>query len=101
MANTGSWCATYRRPGIVPIVPAGPPGTLVSCLYLPREVRNDTLAASSGAYGKVLNVTVATPVNRFTLRTGTRMVKNEMKENNPVPNFMWIAGHRVTRLPGN
>lgn len=81
---------------VVPIISLGPQVVLVYSLYLPRQVRNETLAASLKAKGKVFEVTAATHVNRPTVRTGTRIVKFEMKESNPVPNFMRVAGHRVT-----
>lgn len=41
-------------------------------------------------------VSVATHANYPSVRTGTRLVKIDMKENNAIPNFMRISGHPVT-----
>lgn len=80
----------------VPIVPEGPQVILASCLCLPREVRNETLATTLEPYGKVIKVSIATNAKHPTIRTETRLVNIEMKESNSIPNFKMIAGHRVT-----
>lgn len=41
---------------VVPVVPEGPQVILVFCLYLPRQVRNESLATTLEAYGKVIEV---------------------------------------------
>lgn len=80
----------------VPIVPAGPQVTNVTCMFLPTYVRNDLLVQALSAHGKVLEITHATYRSTPTVKTGTRYVRIEMKESDPVPNFLRIGGHRAT-----
>ncbi|KAM7291077.1 uncharacterized protein ISCGN_027652 [Ixodes scapularis] len=80
----------------VPIVPTGPQVTNVTCLFLPTFVRNDQLVQALAPYGKVIDVAYATYHRTATVKTGTRFIRMEMKEANPLPNFLRVAGHRAT-----
>ncbi|KAG0410624.1 hypothetical protein HPB47_012253 [Ixodes persulcatus] len=80
----------------VPIVPVGPQVTTVTCLFLPIYISNDTLVAALSPYGKVLEVRFGVYQDHPTIKTGTRYVRMEMRDSNPVPNFLRIAGHRAT-----
>ncbi|KAM7312023.1 translation initiation factor IF-2-like [Ixodes scapularis] len=80
----------------VPIVPTGPQVTNVTCLFLPTFVRNDQLVQALDPYGKVIDVSYATYHRTATVKTGTRFIRMEMKEANPLPNFLRVAGHRAT-----
>ncbi|XP_040074565.1 mucin-7-like [Ixodes scapularis] len=80
----------------VPIVPTGPQVTNVTCLFLPTFVRNDQLVQALAPYGKVIDVSYATYHRTATVKTGTRFIRMEMKEANPLPNFLRVAGHRAT-----
>ncbi|KAM7313865.1 uncharacterized protein LOC120837071 [Ixodes scapularis] len=80
----------------VPIVPTGPQMTNVTCLFLPTFVRNDQLVQALAPYGKVIDVSYATYHRTATVKTGTRFIRMEMKEANPLPNFLRVAGHRAT-----
>ncbi|CAN8025400.1 unnamed protein product, partial [Ixodes persulcatus] len=80
----------------VPIVPTGPQVTNVTCLFLPTFVRNDQLVQALAPYGKVIDVSNATYHRTATVKTGTRFIRMEMKEANPLPNFLRVAGHRAT-----
>ncbi|KAG0441165.1 hypothetical protein HPB47_016026 [Ixodes persulcatus] len=80
----------------VPIVPTGPQVTNVTCLFPPTFVRNDQLVQALAPYGKVIDVTYATYHRTATVKTGTRFIRMEMKEANPLPNFLRVAGHRAT-----
>ncbi|KAM7312694.1 hypothetical protein ISCGN_009599 [Ixodes scapularis] len=65
-------------------------------MFLPTYVRNDLLVQALSAHGKVLEITHATYRSTPTGKTGTRYVRIEMKESDPVPNFLRIGGHRAT-----
>ncbi|CAN7944185.1 unnamed protein product, partial [Ixodes hexagonus] len=80
----------------VPIVPVGPQVTTVTCLFLPVYVSSDALPAALAPYGKVLDIKFGVFQDHPTLRTGTRYIRMEMRESNPVPNFLRVAGHRAT-----
>ncbi|KAG0415285.1 hypothetical protein HPB47_007561 [Ixodes persulcatus] len=80
----------------VPIVPTGPQVTNVTCLFLPTFVRNDQLVQALAPYGKVIDVSYATYHRTATVKIGTRFIRMEMKEANPLPNFLCVAGHRAT-----
>ncbi|CAN7942381.1 unnamed protein product, partial [Ixodes hexagonus] len=79
-----------------PIVPAGPQVTNVTCMFLPTFVRNELLVQALSAHGKVLEITHAMYHRTPTVKTGTRHIKMEMKESDPVPNFLRVGGHRAT-----
>ncbi|KAM7298033.1 translation initiation factor IF-2-like [Ixodes scapularis] len=70
--------------------------TNVTCLFLPTFVRNDQLVQALAPYGKVIDVSYATYHRTATVKTGTRFIRMEMKEANPLPNFLRVAGHRAT-----
>ncbi|KAG0409905.1 hypothetical protein HPB47_012977 [Ixodes persulcatus] len=80
----------------VPIVSTGPQVTNVTCLFLPTFVRNDQLVQALAPYGKVIDVSYATYHRTATVKTGTRFIRMEMKEANPMPNVLRVAGHRAT-----
>ncbi|KAM7310345.1 hypothetical protein ISCGN_007253 [Ixodes scapularis] len=80
----------------VPIAPTGPQVTNVTCLFLPTFVRNDQLVQALAPYGKVIDVSYATYHRTATVKTGTRFIRMEVKEANPLPNFLRVAGHRAT-----
>ncbi|CAN8006310.1 unnamed protein product [Ixodes hexagonus] len=63
-------------------------------MFLPTFVRNELLVQALSAYGKVLEITHA--MYYTTVKTGTRHIKMEMKESDPVPNFLRVGGHRAT-----
>ncbi|KAG0423118.1 hypothetical protein HPB47_001084 [Ixodes persulcatus] len=65
-------------------------------MFLPTYVRNDLLVQTLSGYGKVLEITHAKYRCTPTVKTGTRSVRIKMKESNPVPNFLFIGGHRAT-----
>ncbi|KAG0428232.1 hypothetical protein HPB47_024752 [Ixodes persulcatus] len=70
--------------------------TNVTCMFWPIHVRNDLLVQALSAHGKVLGITHATYRSTPTVKTGTRYVRIEMKESDPVPNFLRIGGHRAS-----
>ncbi|KAM7296306.1 mucin-7-like [Ixodes scapularis] len=80
----------------VSVVPTGPEVTNVTCLFLPTFVSNDQLVQALAPYGKVIDVSYATYHRTATVKTGTRFIRIEMKEANPLPNFLRVAGHRAT-----
>ncbi|KAG0444042.1 hypothetical protein HPB47_014249 [Ixodes persulcatus] len=80
----------------VPIVPTGLQVRNVTCLFLPKFVRNDQLVQALAPYGKVIDVSYATYHRTAALKTGTRFIRTEMKEANPLPNFLRVAGHRAS-----
>lgn len=80
----------------VPIEPIGPVFTVVVCRYLPAYVSSEHLIRALQPYGKVLDVEHVMYKDRPTIKTGDRAVKIDMKEDNPVPNFLRVNGHRVT-----
>ncbi|KAG0410942.1 hypothetical protein HPB47_011945 [Ixodes persulcatus] len=80
----------------VAIMPTGPQVTNLTCLFLPTFVRNDQLVQALAPYGKVIDVSYATYHRTATVKTGTRFIRMEMKEANPLPNFLRVASHRAT-----
>lgn len=80
----------------VQIEPIGPVFTMVVCRYLPAYVSSDHLIRALQPYGKVLEVEHVMYKDRPTIKTGDRAIHMEMKEDNPVPNFLRVHGHRVT-----
>ncbi|XP_040077760.1 uncharacterized protein LOC115315909 [Ixodes scapularis] len=80
----------------VPIVPTGPQVTNVTCLFLPTFVRNDQLVQALAPYGKVIDVSYGTYHRTAAVKSGTRFCRMEIKEANPLPNFLRVAGHRAT-----
>lgn len=80
----------------VAIVPLGPQVTQVTVLFLPCRVPSEVLAQALSPYGKVLHITRGLMGSRPTVTTGTRYVRMEMKASSPVPNYLKVAGHRVT-----
>ncbi|KAG0430112.1 hypothetical protein HPB47_022992 [Ixodes persulcatus] len=80
----------------VSIVPVGPQVTTVTCLFLPVYISNDDIVAALSPYGKVLEVPFGVYQDHITIKTGTRYVRMEMLDSNPVPSFLCIAGHRAT-----
>ncbi|KAG0419273.1 hypothetical protein HPB47_004236 [Ixodes persulcatus] len=78
----------------VPIASTGSQVTNVTCLFLPTFVRNDQLVQALAPYGKVIDVSYVTYHRTATVKTGTRFIRMEMKEANPLPNFLRVAGHR-------
>ncbi|CAN7945417.1 unnamed protein product [Ixodes hexagonus] len=103
VVNSRSAAAKLKEAGAVtiastqvPIVPAGPQVTNVTCMFLPTFVRNELLVQALSAHGKVLEITHAMYHRTPTVKTGTRHIKMEMKESDPVPNFLRVGGHRAT-----
>ncbi|KAG0418870.1 hypothetical protein HPB47_004522 [Ixodes persulcatus] len=101
--NSRSAAAKLNEAGVVtiastqvPIVPAGPQVTNVTCMFLPTYVRNDLLVQALSAHGKVLEITHATYRSTPTVKTGTRYVRIKMKESDPVPKFLRIGSHQAT-----
>ncbi|KAG0434393.1 hypothetical protein HPB47_019138 [Ixodes persulcatus] len=82
----------------VPIVPTGPQVTNVTCLFLPTFVRNDQLVQALAPYTCTAKSSTSPtrPTTERRLKTGTRFIRMEMKEANPLPNFLRVAGHRAT-----
>ncbi|KAG0418738.1 hypothetical protein HPB47_004628, partial [Ixodes persulcatus] len=80
----------------VPIVPVRPQVTNVTCVFLPTYVHNDLLVQAPSAHGKVFEITHAMHRSIPTVKTSTRYVRIVMKEQEPVPNFLRIGGHRAT-----
>ncbi|KAG0415160.1 hypothetical protein HPB47_007681 [Ixodes persulcatus] len=81
---------------LVPLVPVGPQVTTVTVLFLPAHVPDELLVRSLAQHGKVQEITHGVYKDTPSIKTGTRYVKMEMKEQNPVPNFLRIGGYRVT-----
>ncbi|CAN7978263.1 unnamed protein product, partial [Ixodes persulcatus] len=81
---------------LVPLVPVGPQVTTVTVLFLPAHVPDELLVRSLAQHGKVQEITHGVYKDTPSIKTGTRCVKMEMKEQNPVPNFLRIGGYRVT-----
>ncbi|CAN7989568.1 unnamed protein product [Ixodes hexagonus] len=96
VVNSRSAAAKLKEAGAVPIVPVGPQVTNVTCMFLPTFVRNELLVQALSAHGKVLEITHAMYHRTPTVKTGTRHIKMEMKESDPVPNFLRVGGHRAT-----
>ncbi|CAN7945421.1 unnamed protein product, partial [Ixodes hexagonus] len=103
VVNSRSAAAKLKEAGAVtiastqvPIVPAGPQVTNVTCMFLPTFVRNELLVQALSAHGKVLEITHAMYHRTPTVKTGTRHIKMEMKESDPVPNFLRVGRHRAT-----
>ncbi|CAN7948583.1 unnamed protein product [Ixodes hexagonus] len=65
-------------------------------MFLPTFVRNELLVQALSAHGKVLEITHAMYHRTPTVKTGTRHIKMEMKESDPVPNFLRVGGQRAT-----
>ncbi|CAN7941956.1 unnamed protein product [Ixodes hexagonus] len=62
-------------------------------MFLPTFVRNELLVQALSAHSKITHAMYhRTP----TVNTGTRHIKMEMKESDPVPNFLRVGGHRAT-----
>ncbi|KAH9384823.1 hypothetical protein HPB48_026845 [Haemaphysalis longicornis] len=77
---------------LVPLVPIGPASTSITCLFLPAAVTNEALIRSLTPYGQVVEPSVL---------TGTRYIQMRIKEDNSVPNYIRVAGHRaVFDYPG-
>ncbi|KAH7941445.1 hypothetical protein HPB49_013761 [Dermacentor silvarum] len=53
-------------------------------------------AQALAPYDKVINISRDVMGSRPTVTTGTRHVRIEMKTGSPVPNYLRVAGHRVT-----
>ncbi|KAG0443126.1 hypothetical protein HPB47_015260 [Ixodes persulcatus] len=70
--------------------------TTVTVLFLPAHVPDELLVRSLAQHGKVQEITHGVYKDTPSIKTGTRYVKMEMKEQNPVPNFLRIGGYRVT-----
>ncbi|KAG0427843.1 hypothetical protein HPB47_025130 [Ixodes persulcatus] len=103
VVNTRAAALKLREAGSVSIanqsvliVPTGPQVTNVTCLFLPTFVRNDQLVQALAPYGKVIDVSYAAYHRTATVKTGTRFIRMEMKEANPLPNFLRVADHRAT-----
>ncbi|KAG0440344.1 hypothetical protein HPB47_016320 [Ixodes persulcatus] len=79
-----------------PHSPSSSQVTNVTCLFLPTFVRNDQLVQALAPYGKAIDVSYATYHRTATVKTGIRFIRMEMKEANPLPNFLRVAGHRAT-----
>ncbi|KAG0416165.1 hypothetical protein HPB47_006649 [Ixodes persulcatus] len=101
--NSRSAAAKFNEADVVTIastevfiVPAGPQETNVTCMFLPTYVCNDLLIQALSTHWKVLQITHATYRSTPTVKIGTRYVRIEMKEPDPVPNFPRIGGHRAT-----
>ncbi|KAG0413964.1 hypothetical protein HPB47_008867 [Ixodes persulcatus] len=69
----------------VPIAPAGPRVTNITCMLLGTRVRNDLLGQDLSAYGKVLEITHATYRSKPTVKTGTRYDDRTPDERVPGP----------------
>ncbi|KAH7941569.1 hypothetical protein HPB49_012888 [Dermacentor silvarum] len=80
----------------VSIVPLSPQVTQVTVMFLPCRVSSETLAQALAPYGKVISISRGLMGTRPTVTTGTRYVRIEMKPGSPVPNYLRVAGHRVT-----
>nr|XP_050032241.1 uncharacterized protein LOC126528391 [Dermacentor andersoni] len=80
----------------VSIVPLSPQVTQVTVMFLPCRVSSETLAQALSPFGKVLHINRGVMGSRPTVTTGTRYVRIEMKPGSPVPNYLKVAGHRVT-----
>ncbi|KAH7934886.1 hypothetical protein HPB52_001828 [Rhipicephalus sanguineus] len=78
------------------IVPLGPQVTQVTVLFLPCRIPSEALTQALSPYGKVLHITRGLMGSRPTVTTGTWYVRMEMKSSSPVPNYLRVAGHRVT-----
>ncbi|KAG0422179.1 hypothetical protein HPB47_001975 [Ixodes persulcatus] len=81
---------------LVPLVPVGPQVTAVTVLFLLAHVPDELLVRSLAQHGKVQEITHGVYKDTPSIKTGTRYAKMEMKEQNPVPNFLRIGGYRVT-----
>lgn len=80
----------------VKIESLGPKVTYVTCRFLPMYVTDGHLEKALYPYGKVLDISHTKYKDRPRVRNGDRVVKIEMLEANPVPNFLRVNGHRVT-----
>lgn len=80
----------------VSIVPLSPQVTHVTVMFLPCRIPSEVLAQALSPYGKVLHITRGLMGSRPTVTTGTRYVRIEMKPGSPVPNYLKVAGHRIT-----
>lgn len=79
-----------------PVTPVGPQLIPVSVLYLPGWVSDDALVQAMAPYCKVQSISHATYQDQPTIETGTRRLTVIMKEGNPLPNFLRVAGHMAT-----
>lgn len=64
-------------------------------MFLPTYVRNDLLVQALSGYGEVLEIMHAKYRSTPTVKTGTSYMRIEMKESDPVPNFLRIGRHRA------
>lgn len=86
---------------VVPLVPVGPLATNVTCLFLPSSVPDDALTQALRNHGTITEIRHGTFKSQPSVRTGTRYVTIRMKEENPVPNYIRVGGHRaVFDYPG-
>ncbi|XP_077537060.1 uncharacterized protein LOC144149366 [Haemaphysalis longicornis] len=86
---------------IVPLIPIGPASTSITCLFLPATVTNESLIRALTPHGQVTEVRNGTFKGQPSVLTGTRYIQMRMKEDNPVPNYIRVAGHRaVFDYPG-
>lgn len=80
----------------VSIVPLSPQVTHVTVMFLPCRIPREVLAQALSPYGKALHTTRRLMGSRPTVTTGTRYVRIEMKPGSPLPNYLKVAGHRIT-----
>lgn len=93
MLETGSLRIANQ---LIKLEPAVQQQVSVTCLFLAYSVSNDALVTALAPYGKVTAIDFASFRDNPTVRTGTRYIKMEMNQLNPLPNFLRIAGHRAT-----
>lgn len=81
---------------VVPLVPVARQVASVTCMYLPSYISDNEVATSLKTFGTTLRIEEARYKDRPSIRTGTRYLKMEMKQDNPLPNFARVSGHRAT-----
>lgn len=80
---------------LIKLEPAVQQQVSVTSLFLAYSVSNDALVTALAPYGNVTAIDLASFKDNPTVRTGTRYIKMEINQLNPL-NFLRIAGHRAT-----
>ncbi|KAH7934876.1 hypothetical protein HPB52_001700 [Rhipicephalus sanguineus] len=83
----------------VPLVPVARQAASVTCLYLPCYVPDNEVVTGLmpvTTYGTTLRIEEARYKDRLRIPTGTRRIEMDMRQQDPLPKFARVGGHRAT-----